>query len=39
VTGEASETKAPGPRGRWSKKGKVSVVLLCGENLETISLR
>ena len=40
-TGEDSATKAPGPRGRWSAKRKVSVVLelLRGEDLETLSRR
>ena len=41
ATGEVSETKAPGPRGRWSVKRKDSVVpeLLRGEDLEAISRR
>jgi hypothetical protein len=41
ATGEVSETKAPGSRGRWSVKRKGSVVLelLHGEDLETISHR
>jgi transposase len=41
ATGEGSETKPRGPRGRWSTKRKVSVVLelLRGEDLETVSRR
>jgi transposase-like protein len=41
ATGEVSETKPRGPRGRWSAKRKVSVVLelLRGEDLETLSRR
>jgi transposase len=41
ATGEVSETKPRGPRGRWSAKRKVSVVLelLRGEDLETVSRR
>lgn len=41
ATGEVSETKPRGPRGRWSAKRKVSVVLelLRGDDLETVSRR